>query len=389
MKIYFGAKLALTIFLSSFFCLSVNAQVIPKKGAPPQRIYGLTIENLNELDVDKFREKFKDVTVPITLRVVFQANTSPSDYEAKLSELHNPPQGKKKFYILALPFDSYALRHYQLNSNPNENFDCKNFAPTDPVYDHRAKCFVEYFKGEKDYIDAWEVGNEVNGEWADEAYQDGVKLPPETKGKPEITVEKINRLISFIPAHKPIMLTVSYMPNCLEWTANAMDQWINNFPQTMIDKLDYVLVSYYENNCDFRVLSEEEINRDVFGTLRRVFKNQFLGMGEIGYSDGDDEDFETCKGNENCYCSKDMENCNRANCIPRNDKMACCRKSKIAQMQRYYGMKPSDSLYIGGGFWWNAGTDYKIGDFRKALKRQFTCLATNQQCEKPLPVDCR
>lgn len=382
-------QLSLVIALLVLLSHPASAQIFPKKGSPPQRIYGLTIEDLDQLDVDKFEEKFRDVSVPITLRIVFQAGTMPSDYEEKLSKLHNPPPGKKKFNILALPFDSYALRHHLLNSNPNENFDCNKFTATDPIYDHRAKCFIEYFKGDKDYIDAWEVGNEVNGEWADEDYQDGVKLPPDTKGKPERTIEKINRLINFIPAHKPLMLTVSYMPNCLEWTANAMDKWIVNFPKSMIDKIDYVLVSYYENNCDFRVLRESEINEDIFGKLKQVFRDQFLGMGEIGYSDGEDEDFETCKDDKNCYCSKDMRNCNAANCIARNDEMACCRKSKISQMQRYYGMKPTDRLYIGGGFWWNAGTDYKVKEFHKALKKQFTCLATNLECEMPLPVDCR
>lgn len=372
----FDKKLVAVFFLLTASGISAGAQALPKKGSPPQRVYGLTVENLNELNVDDFGKKFNDVTVPVTVRVVFQAGTTPDQYEEKLRQLRNPKAGRKRFSIVALPFDSYALRSYRLAADPAENFDCKNFTAEDRIYDHRAKCFVEYFSGARDYVDAWEVGNEVNGEWADEDYKTG--LPPETTGKPERTIEKIGRLINLIPAGKPIMLTVSYMPDCLDWTANAMDRWIENFPRHMqpktLDRIDYVLVSYYENNCDFHVLGAGEIDNDVFKPLRKVFPGRFVGMGEIGYSDGEDEEFETCPTDRNCYCRKGASG---------------VKKSKISQMQRYYGMRPADPLYVGGGFWWNAGTDYRVDRFRGALKKQFRCLATGRDCEPPLPAECR
>lgn len=371
----FGQLILLCVSLTLLSHLA-TAQVLPKKGSPPQRIYGLTIEYLDELNVDDFQEKFKDVTVPVTLRVVFQGDKSPLPYEKNLRLLHNPPPGKKKFHIVGLPFDSYALKQYQLSPNPDENLDCGDFKGPFRNYDHRAKCFVEYFSGARDYVDAWEVGNEVNGEWADEEYKKD--LPPDTIGTPERTVKKISRLIDFVPANKPIMLTVSYMPDCLEWTANAMDKWIDNFtrhmPKENFNRIDYILVSYYENNCEFHELTESEINNDIFRPLRRVFTDQFIGIGEIGYSDGDGEDFETCPGDDRCYCKKGSRQ---------------IKKSKISQMQRYYRMKPTDDRYIVGGFWWNAGTDYKVKDFRNALKKQFTCLATGRNCEKPKPANCR
>lgn len=382
-----AARSTLLLSIIAALALSATAQVLPKKGSPTPRIYGLTVENLDSLNVDDFEQKFHDFTFPIVLRVVFQPNSKPSDYEEKLKALHNPPQGKKNFYIVALPFDSDALRKYHLSPKPNENYDCRKFKGKDRVYDHKAKCFVEYFQGARDYIDAWEIGNEVNGEWADESYKKD--LPPSTKGSPLITIEKINRLSLLIPANKPQMLTVSYFPNCVEWTANAMDQWINNFPKPLVDRIDYVLVSYYENNCRFHTLNDEEMNNNVFGVLRTVFTTQFVGMGEIGYSDGEGENFQNCAGDDTCYCSKDMKNCNGVNCIARGDKMACCRKSKVSQMQRYYGMKPADPQYVGGGYWWNAGNDYKVPAFRDALIKEFNCLATGQQCEPPLPADCR
>ena len=382
-------RLSLVIVALALLSHTASAQGLPKKGSPPQRIYGLTVELLDKLNVDKFEETFRDVPVPITLRIVFQDDQSPLRYERNLRRLHNPPPGKKKFHIVGLPFDSYHLKKYKLSPNPGDRFDCGDFQGPYQSYDHRAKCFVEYFTGARDYIDAWEVGNEVNGEWADEDYKPG--LPPDTKGKPELTVEKISRLINFIPAGKPTMLTVSYMPKCHEWTANAMDVWIENFPRHMpkatLDRIDYVLVSYYENNCNFHILGDAEINDYVFKPLSKVFPGRFLGIGEIGYSDGDTEKFKSCSGDK-CYCSKEKMYCSEADYLAQNGKIATCKKSKTSQMQRYYGIKPSDPLYVGGGFWWNAGKDYKVGEFREALKKQFACLAAGGGCETHLPVDC-
>ena len=388
MKTHHLTKLTLIIFFAAVLCHSATAQ-IPNKANPPQWIYGLTIEELDELNVDKFEEKFRDVTVPITLRIVFQANTHPSDYKDKLEKLHNPKAGKKKFNIVGLPFDATALKDYQLAANPNENFDCSTFQEEDPVYDHRAKCFVEYYTGTRDYIDAWEVGNEANGEWADEDFEK--PLPPgQVPGQPKKTIEKISRLINLIPANKPLMLTVSYMPRCLTWPDNAMHLWMENFRQLspeMLNRIDYVLISYYENNCNFHLLTNSELDSKVFEQLRHIFPDQFLGMGEIGYSDGDGEKFKSC--GDDCYCSKEKMYCNESDAEADNDKIAICKKSKVSQMQSYYGLKSNEAKYIGGGFWWNAGKDYKGKKFLKALKNQFACLATNQRCETPLPVDCR
>jgi hypothetical protein len=382
-------QISLILIVIGALSLSVNAQVLPKKGNPPQWIYGLTIEELDELDVKKFEESFRDVPVPITLRIVFQNNTKPEYYEAKLRQLRNPPAGGKKFNIVGLPFDATALKNYQLAATPDENFDCKTFQESDPIYDHRAKCFVEYYTGARDYIDAWEVGNEVNGEWADEDYKKS--LPPgQTPGQPKKTIDKISRLINFIPVNKPLMLTLSYMPKCFTWPTNAMDKWVENFrkhmPQQPLDRIDYVLISYYENNCNFHLLTDSELHNDVFGKLLSTFPDQFLGIGEVGYSDGDDEGFKSC--GDDCYCSRKKIYCNEADAEAGNGKISKCKKSKISQMQRYYGLKPGDAKYIGGGFWWNAGKDYKVKKFREALKNQFTCLATGRSCETPLPVDC-
>lgn len=170
MKTHHLSKLTLIIFLTGALCHSATAQVLPKKGSPPQRIYGLTIENLQDFsdaDVTAFEHAFDEAAVPITLRIVFQPKTLPSQYD-KLRELHNYTfGGVRKFYIMALPFDSDALGKYRLDETIDPTFDCEHLTPKqlkeiekhDMTYNQRARCFVNHFKGD---VDVWEIGNEVN-----------------------------------------------------------------------------------------------------------------------------------------------------------------------------------------------------------------------------------
>jgi hypothetical protein len=379
MKTHHLTKLALIIFITGFLCHPATAQ-IPKKGNPPQWIYGLTIERLEKFtdsDLATFKNAFNGVTVPITLRILFQAETLPSQYD-KLIDLYNSKDasGKRRFYIMALLFDSQALKDYKLHKDSEKRFNCAGFTTDNMNYNQRTKCFVERFKNN---VDVWEVGNEVNGEWADEKYNDKTKKDESFKGNYKETIKKIDTVIKLVPNEKPLALTVSYMPDCGEWKDNAMETWIKHFKKETTDKIDYVLISYYEDKCEYKVLNADdpnEINDKVIKPLRTVFKNQFIGFGETGYAvdETDPDSSENCPDNQNCYCRKGGN-------PP--------RKSKISQMQRYYGFKATDDKYIGGGFWWNGGEDYLVADFLAALKNQFACLATNQRCEPPQPVDCR
>jgi len=76
--------------------------------------------------------------------------------------------------------------------------------------------------------------------------------------------------------------------------------------------LDYVLVSYYEDDCNNVVLSRSEWQQ-VFDSLHVVFPNSKLGIGECG----------TTNASKKAEC-----------------------------MNRYYGMKITTPGYIGGNFWW-------------------------------------
>lgn len=378
--------------------------VLPKKGETLQRIYGLTIENLEDFedaDVTAFEEAFKDVSVPITLRIVFQPHTLPSQYDKQIRALRNyPSEAHRKFYIMALPFDSDALAKYDLVDTVDPKFDCEKLKPedvrkNDMNYNQRAQCFVNHFKG---IVDAWEIGNEVNGEWADKQH-DKYKDDPSHIGDYATVIKKIDTVLKLVSPKKDtkdaIALTLTYQPKCGEWNDNAMGEWIKHLDQSMIDQIDYVLISYYEDKCFYKVLDKSDFDAQIITPLRQVFKEQFIAVGEIGYSVGEGENSKECPDDKNCYCSVKKTYCDEKSNETKKGKKMKCRKSKISQMQRYYTIKPDDDKFVGGGFWWNAGKDFRIDDsynkrlnFLTSLKNVFSCLSANLHCVTPIDVDC-
>jgi hypothetical protein len=226
-------EITFAVILASVLHLSASAQVLPKKGASPQRIYGLTIENLPDLDVDAF-QKVLDTPVTITLRIVFQPKTLPTDYEAKLKTLHDlTKNGSRRFYLMGLLFDSEALKEYKLAGANDPMISCQGLRPKDIEnndvmnYNQRAKCFIDHFKDDKDYIDAWEVGNEVNGEWADESYDNRTKKLELFGGDYETTLKKIDVAIDLVPNSKPLVLTLTYQPIVGNGSTTRWDSGLN------------------------------------------------------------------------------------------------------------------------------------------------------------------
>jgi len=89
-----------------------------------------------------------------------------------------------------------------------------------------------------------------------------------------------------------------------------MFHWVNTYlPADMKTGLDYVLVSYYEDDCN----NYQPDWKKVFDSLHVIFPNSKLGMGECG----------TTK-----------------------------TSSKASYISRYYKMKISNPKYVGGCFWW-------------------------------------
>jgi len=150
-------------------------------------------------------------------------------------------------------------------------------------------------------VDIWEIGNEVNGEWLGEGVVDKLAAAAEVFVADGVTFETLCEGFELHPAERPfeIALTLYYngsydggVPtagNCWELADHAMERWVEELFATpgatgterVAPHLDYVLVSYYEHDC-------EGIQPDwpaVFDRLGELFPRPALGFGECGTDD--------------------------------------------------------------------------------------------------------
>ncbi len=116
-------------------------------------------------------------------------------------------------------------------------------------------------------IDIWEIGNEVNGEWLGDSVS-----------------EKIESAFNIVNSLGKISaLTLYYNKDCFDKPENEMFLWtLNNIPQNMRDSLNYVFVSYYDDDCN----GLQPDWQTVFDSLHSVFPNSKLGIGECGTKTG-------------------------------------------------------------------------------------------------------
>ena len=105
-------------------------------------------------------------------------------------------------------------------------------------------------------------------------------------------------------------LTLYYNQNCWEKADHEMFAWTAaNVPDRMKAGLDYVLISYYEDDCN----GLQPDWNTVFNRLATMFPNSKVGIGECG----------TTKA-----------------------------ASKATYIDRYYRMNVTAPRFIGGYFWW-------------------------------------
>ena len=147
-----------------------------------------------------------------------------------------------------------------------------------------------------DVVDIWEVGNEINGEWL---------------GSTQDVVAKMSGAYDLARGQsRTTALTLYYNAGCFERAANEMFTWAQaNVPARMKTGLDYVLVSYYEDDCN----GLQPDWQSVFQRLGAMFPNSKLGFGEVGTQN-------------------------------------TARKTEF--INRYYGTQVNVPNFIGGWFWW-------------------------------------
>ena len=248
------------------------AEELQKKSAP---LYGITLDALSSSSIDAVTDAVRALPVKPAARVVIDADTKPADFIPLLSRLHEVA------YIMLCPCDSEDMKRYKTVKAYTARFaDCAlHLAP---------------------YVDIWEVGNEINGEgWLG--------------GTNALNAQKVYAAWIYLHSrgYKTALTAYMFKPGDQSMT---MEAWLAKYiPADMKAALDYVLVSYYDEDND----GEHEDWNTVFENLYRLFPNSLLAFGECGFASP----------------HKAGNDFNK-------------------QADAYYLMPPYNDRYVGGYFWW-------------------------------------
>lgn len=206
---------------------------------PDGPIYGVTTDD--GYNVGPLIDSVSSLPKKVVTRIVFDPRVPATEYLPGVTAVYDAS------YVMGELLDSYAM---------------KSYSKTD--YIRRAKEYLNKLGG---VVDIWEVGNEVNGEWL---------------GTTSSIIAKISGAFDVLKqAGKVTALTLYYNAGC-EAPGREMFAWTNaNIPARMKTGLDYVWVSYYEDDC----FGLQPNWQDVFSRLALMFPNSKLGIGEMGTLD--------------------------------------------------------------------------------------------------------
>ncbi len=167
---------------------------------------------------------------------------------------------------------------------------------------NRYTAFADY-PPVSNYVDIWEIGNEVNGDWLLEGDINSV-----------MNAVYLNWYEMKVNRNKKVALTFYLAPELDTTSPYEMFTWINAFValhRDIVEQLDYVFISYYEDDHN----GIQPIWFQIFSQLNEIFPSSKLGIGECGTTD---------------------------------------ILKKAEYIDRYYRLSfPADrEWFINGGFWW-------------------------------------
>lgn len=254
--------------ISFLLLLLLSSQLSFSGVTDTNRIWGVTLDAVGGLNA--IVTSLQNLCKKPTTRIVFDEFIPASDYVNAVNQIHNVS------FIMGELLDSYYMNQYSLAQ-----------------YVARTNEYVNLL-GSK--VDIWEIGNEINGEWL---------------GNTADVVAKMDTAYSIVKAqNKKTELTLYYNQDCWSNPKNEMFYWINKNVSTKLrNGLDYVLVSYYEDDCNGLQPNWQK----VFDSLHVLFPNSKLGIGECG---------------------------------------TVVSGKKSAYINRYYKMNITTPNYVGGYFWW-------------------------------------
>lgn len=251
----------------------------------PSPVYGVTADSIDTLTA--LVTSLANLRHMPTTRIVFDEWVAASYYVNPVNQI------QPVSYVMGELLDSFYVKNYTVDQ-------------------YKAR-MTEYLNALGNKVDLWEIGNEINGEWLG----DTATVVAKMTGAYDLVKAKGGRT----------ELTLYYNEECWANPANEMFTWTQkNVPAYMKSGLDYVLISYYEDDCnglqpDWPV---------VFQKLGAMFPNSKIGFGEVGTINS---------------------------------------AKKAEYINRYYQMQITTPGYIGGYFWW-----YFIQDMVPYTKSLWTTL---------------
>ena len=267
----FSSTLRNALFAAATATVALHAGAAPSTASGrivPTPLYGVTVDDVSKLN---------DITLSLsklpkkpTTRIVFDEEVPPSEYRAAAVAIN------KVSYVMGEILDSFYVKTLSV-----------------PAYIDRTG---QYLAALSDVVDIWEIGNEINGEWL---------------GNNADVVAKMTGSYDLVKSQaKTTALTLYYNQDCWSKPANEMFTWANaNIPYRMKTGLDYVFVSYYEEDCN----GLKPDWQAVFSKLSVMFPNSKIGFGEVGTSS---------------------------------------KLKKADYLNSYYKLKITAPRYVGGHFWW-------------------------------------
>lgn len=241
-------------------------------------LYGVTVDTITDLSA--IIASSKHLSHRPTTRIYFDVKHGARYYRRAVTELHPV---------------SYLMGEL-LDSSDETKISTRAFGA-------RVMSYVRTLGPD---IDIWEIGNEVNGDWT---------------GRYSTVSAKLTEAYHDVAAHGyDTALTLYYDIGCGDGRKELHPLAFSRryVPRTVRDGLDYVLLSYYEDDCR-HIRPSDATWTSFFRRLHALYPNARLGFGEIG-----------------------MNN-------PATRKTLAAAESLI---RHYYGLRIRLPYYTGGYFWW-------------------------------------
>lgn len=264
---------------------------------------GLTVDDLT-IERDWARLASTTTTPYGWTRIVFDPNLdrgSPSYYDAAVRAAQ--AAGLK---VLAEPIDSTFASGY-----------------TRAQYLARIRAFVDYFPT----VEAWEIGNEVNGCWVDQTVDasgscTGTNIPAADR-----IVNKLADAASYVRTTRPsakVVVTLYWQlgTDAARW---SVFNWVRagGLPSTTRANVDTILLSTYVEDAPLGLAFDQ-----VMTALQTEFPGKQIGLGELDYWAPDTSQF---------WWAYDSSSTATA-------------RQELAH--HYYAASLGYAGSIGGGFWW-------------------------------------